>query len=104
MGWVFFRSPGLKYALRYLGVMFGRVQPENIGFTPWFYFSPKIVFMLCLATVASTPVLQLLNALFKVDTSVIRKEIVSALVLVLFFVCIVFVTASSYNPFIYFRF
>jgi len=98
VGWVFFRAPGLQYALGYLGVMFGMVQPEFAGFTVWFFLSPKIIFMLCLAAPASTP---LLKTAF---TSIKHKPVCYALVLALFFICIVFVTASSYNPFIYFRF
>jgi len=104
IGWVFFRSPGLRYALRYIGVMFGLIRSENVGFTPWYFFSPKIIIMLCLAAVASTPVANRLSGFLKINTSVIREQIISCMILVLLFVCIVFVTASSYNPFIYFRF
>jgi alginate O-acetyltransferase complex protein AlgI len=104
MGWVFFRSPGLRYALRYLGVMFGMVQPENVGFTIWYYLSPKVIAMLCLAMIASAPVAKRFPGFFKINNTVAYKQIISGMILVLFFVCIVFVTASSYNPFIYFRF
>ncbi|MDR1837686.1 MAG: hypothetical protein LBQ89_08525, partial [Treponema sp.] len=104
VGWVFFRSPGLRYALRYVGVMFGLVQPEFAGFTVWYYLSPKIIFVLCLAAVASTPVLKLSYSFLKDRIPIIQKQIAYGLILTLFFVCIIFVTASSYNPFIYFRF
>ena len=100
VGWVFFRSPGLRYALRYIGVMFGfiRTSPEFEGFTVWYYLSPKIIFMLCLAAATSTPLLKI------TFTSIKRKPVIYGLILTLLFVCIVFVTSSSYNPFIYFRF
>jgi alginate O-acetyltransferase complex protein AlgI len=104
IGWVFFRSPGLRYAFKFLGIMFGVVQSENAGFIVKFYLSPKVIFLLCLAAAASTPVLNLSSDFFKAHNTVILKCIVPALVLVLFFVCMVFVTSSSYNPFIYFRF
>jgi len=104
IGWCFFRSPGLRYACKYLGIMFGIIQPENAGFTVWYYLSPKVIFMLCLSAAASTPALKRLSGFFKVNTIIIRKQIVSGLILILFFVCIIFVTSSSYNPFIYFRF
>jgi alginate O-acetyltransferase complex protein AlgI len=103
-GWVFFRSPGLRYAFKYLGIMFGFVQPENAGFTVWYYLSPKVVFLLCLAVVASTLVSKLSPDFFRLRNTIIFKHITPILILVLFFVCAVFVTASSYNPFIYFRF
>jgi alginate O-acetyltransferase complex protein AlgI len=104
VGWVFFRSPGLYYALSYLGIMFGIIKPENVGFTVWFYLSPKIILMLCLSTLASTPVLKTAGGFFKIQDNFTISKITSVLLLVLFFVCIVFVTSTSYNPFIYFRF
>jgi alginate O-acetyltransferase complex protein AlgI len=104
IGWVFFRSPGLRYAFKYLGVMFGVVRPENVGFTVWYYLSPKTAFLLCLAAAASTPVLKPPLVFFRARHTVLLERVTPALVLVLFFVCAVFVTASSYNPFIYFRF
>jgi alginate O-acetyltransferase complex protein AlgI len=104
IGWVFFRSPGLRYAFRYLGIMFGLVQPENVGFTIWYYLSPKVILLLCLAAAASTPVFKAAFDFFKVHNTIVMKQIAPVLSLILFFVCIVFVISSSYNPFIYFRF
>jgi len=104
IGWVFFRSPGLPHALNYLGLMFGLVQPESVGFTVSYYLGPKLIFMLCLAAFASTPALKLFYNFLKNWGGVVAKQTISVLVLVLLFVCMVFVTASSYNPFIYFRF
>jgi alginate O-acetyltransferase complex protein AlgI len=103
-GWVFFRSPGLRYALRYLGIMFGLVKPENVGFTIWYYLNPKTIFILMMAILASTPLLKQLFRPPKFQNSILYKCLTSVLILTLFFVSMVFVTASSYNPFIYFRF
>ena len=104
IGWVFFRSPELSYALSYLGIMFGVVKPENVGFTYQYYFSIGTIVMLCLAVLASTPVMKQLFGFFKTRNAVILKPVASVVILVLFFVCIVIVTSTSYNPFIYFRF
>jgi len=104
VGWVFFRSRGLRYALSYLGVMFGIVRPENTGFTVWYYLSPNVIFMLCLAALASTPVLKQAAISFKIHDNIIFKILASVLFIFLFFICIVIVTSTSYNPFIYFRF
>jgi alginate O-acetyltransferase complex protein AlgI len=103
-GWVFFRSPDLRYALSYLGIMFGIVQPENVGFTIWYYLNPKVIIILCLAAIASAPVLKLAGGFFNVQNTVALKTITSVLILVLCFISIMFVTVSTYNPFIYFRF
>jgi alginate O-acetyltransferase complex protein AlgI len=98
VGMVFARSPSMRYALRYIGTMFGFVRPEFEGLTIEFFLSPKIIIMLCLAAAASTP---LLKTAF---TSIKHKPVVYGLILALLLVCMVFVTGSSYNPFIYFRF
>jgi alginate O-acetyltransferase complex protein AlgI len=104
IGWVFFRSPGLRYALSYLGIMFGIVQPENVGFTIWYYLNPITIFILVVAVFASIPLLKQSFSLTKFQNSIVYKCMASVLILALFFVSLVFVTASSYNPFIYFRF
>jgi alginate O-acetyltransferase complex protein AlgI len=104
VGWVFFRAGGLRHALKYIGVMFGFTRPESEIFTIWFFLSPKIIIMLCLAAAASTPLLKISYNILKTQTGVIRKPIIYGLILALMFVCVVFVTSSSYNPFIYFRF
>jgi len=104
VGWVFFRSMGLRHALKYIGVMFGLVQPEFVGLTVKFFMSPKIIFMLCVAAVTSTPLLKMSYNVLKAHISALCKPIILWIYLALLFMCIVFVTASSYNPFIYFRF
>jgi len=104
VGWVFFRSPDLRYSLLYLGIMFGIAQPVNVGFTVWHYLSPKIVFLLFLAALASTPLLKTAGNILKIQDNVTLKAITRVLLLVLFFACIVIVISTSYNPFIYFRF
>jgi len=104
VGWVFFRSTDLRYALSYIGIMFGIIRPKNVGFTVWYYLSPKLIFMLCLAVLASTPVLNTVGNALKIQNNVALKITTSLLLLVLFFGCIVIVTSTSYNPFIYFRF
>ena len=100
VGWVFFRVEGLHEALKYIGVMFGLVQSENVGFTVWYYLDFKTICVLIVAAFASTPILKakLFNA---ARQSIMFKYAVH---LLLFFISIIYVMASSYNPFIYFRF
>jgi alginate O-acetyltransferase complex protein AlgI len=101
-GWVFFRSPELRYAMSYLGILFGLVRPENAGFTIDYYLSPKLGVMLALAFVGSTPVPGMMAA--KLHGNIAWKYISVTISLALFFLSIIFVAGSSYNPFIYFRF
>ena len=101
IGLAIFRSPGLKYARDFLGIMFGLVQPENAGFLISYYISPKNVFLLCVGVVASTPVSKLP---LKFYDTIIWKRMKPVLAFALLFVSMVFVAASSLTPFIYFRF
>jgi len=103
IGWVFFRSEGLGEALEYLGVMFGLVQPENVGFTAWYYLNTKIIMALAIAVTASIPISK--ARFFEAIRSGAAWQGASAVLsLLLLFVSLVFVVSSSYNPFIYFRF
>ena len=103
VGWVFFRAEGLREALDYIGVMFGAVQPENVGFTAWYYITNKAIIALAIAAAASIPIAK--TKFFEgIRGHAAWKYASTAMLLLLFFVSIVFVVSSSYNPFIYFRF
>ena len=60
--------------------------------------------ILALAVAASTPVLKLAHSFFENRSTVVQKSVVNVLFLILLFACVIIVTASLYNPFIYFRF
>ena len=103
IGWVFFRAEGLSEALTYLGVMFGIVQPENVGFTVWYYLDAKILIALFIAAIVSVPISKT-KPFIVLQKYIVWKYASAVISLILFFVSAVFVVASSYNPFIYFRF
>jgi alginate O-acetyltransferase complex protein AlgI len=102
IGWVFFRSPGLRYALKYIGVMFGMLKSENTGFSVGFFMNQKVIAALVLAVIASTPLPRFIN--LKCRRCAYYKYFSYVITLVLLFISIIFVVSSSYNPFIYFRF
>jgi alginate O-acetyltransferase complex protein AlgI len=101
IGLAIFRSPGLFYARDFLGIMFGIIKPENVGFLAGYYLSPKIIILLCISAIASTPISQLP---LKFYDTVLWQRAKPILSIALLFISIVFVTASSFTPFIYFRF
>ena len=103
VGWVFFRVEGVREALRYIGVMFGLIQPENVNFLIWYYLDLKIFCALLIASIASMPISKV-KYVESFHQHVILEYTSAIMTLVLFFISIVFVVASSYNPFIYFRF
>jgi alginate O-acetyltransferase complex protein AlgI len=101
-GWVFFRAEGFRIALKYLGIMFGRITPEHVGYTCWYYLTPNTIAALALAVTFSMPISKL--PVFKGRQNPASGYAAAVLSLLLFFISAVFVVSSSYNPFIYFRF
>jgi alginate O-acetyltransferase complex protein AlgI len=105
IGWVLFRSPDLQYAANYLGVMFGIVAPENVGFTVLWYLNPKIMFYIGIAALASAPWKHIYSEKFGrlqgIGAMIFFER---ALLILLLGFSIMMVMTSTYNPFIYFRF
>lgn len=105
IGWVMFRSPSLTYAIKYIGVMFGLVDTQSIGFTVFWYLSPKIITILVISIIASIPLKEKFKNIHHSLEGTYLKVICTNIYLIgLFFVSIMFVMTSTYNPFIYFRF
>ncbi len=106
IGWVFFRADTLSIAWNYLGVMFGFVKNEMINFSTMYYLNHFTIVVLVVGILFSTnlPAI-LLNKIKKVR--VIRSVLPyleSLCVVLLLLICAILVMASTYNPFIYFRF
>ena len=105
VGWVLFRSPGLRYGLQYLGVMFGLVKPIDTGLTLTWYLNGKIAFILALAVMACIPWKQLLPKVFeKLAESKLHDPVKLAAFLILLGFSIMIVMSSTYSSFIYFKF
>ncbi|WHH57421.1 MBOAT family O-acyltransferase [Petroclostridium sp. X23] len=103
IGWVFFRADNLSYAIGYLGRMFGVVEGQNVGFTTAYYIDNFLIFILIIATIASTGLLLKLNDNLKLYKNIYVITEAGYISFILF-VSIIFVMTSTYNPFIYFRF
>jgi alginate O-acetyltransferase complex protein AlgI len=105
IGWVLFRSPDLKYAGDYLGIMFGFFRVANPGTTLSWYLSPKTAFILAIAIVASIPWRKLFSDTFmKYKDSLAATICLDISFVVLLIFSIILVISSSYNSFIYFKF
>jgi len=105
IGWVLFRSPDLKYAVEYLGIMFGVVKPVNVGFTVFWYLDRKVITILCVAVLTSIDWKSVFSERIKFmenKWSYIFAGNMSIIFLLL--ISIMMVVTSTYNPFIYFRF
>ena len=105
VGWVLFRSPGIKYGLQYLGVMFGLVKPLETGLMLNWYLNGKIAFVLALAILACIPWKQMLPRLFeKLAVSKLNDPVRLVAFLILLGFSIMMVMSSTYSSFIYFKF
>jgi len=111
VGWVFFKADGLSFALGYLKKMFFELPEIHSTLT---YINYKFLLILLLGIVGSTPLLKNIfkkinqksknsptpNSLF---TTGVRLVTVTYLIII-FCTSILSLSASTYNPFIYFKF
>lgn len=93
VGWVIFRSETLTDAWNYLHVMFTPSIPNSSPLF-LFYISEYKWWLLC-GLFFSIPI---------VNRSKLHPAINSIWCIVIFFLCLVYITKGGYNPFIYFNF
>lgn len=93
VGWVIFRSETLTDAWNYLHVMFTPSIPDSSPLF-LFYISEYKWWLLC-GLFFSLPI---------VNRSKLHPVINSIWCIVIFFLCLVYITKGGYNPFIYFNF
>lgn len=103
IGWVFFFSPNLDYAVNYIGCMFGIGSAEIIGRDAIYYLLTNII-LLVICALGSTPYI---HGMFKAVVFRQKKKHIysAAVVYVLMFVIVIaYLVSATYNPFLYFRF
>lgn len=101
LGMVIFRSPTVTYACEYIQVMFGIIDNHNL---PNFDYDLNYKFLIALlvGVALSLPLMRnILNV--KYERKVLRSAI-NIWLFILFFLSTISLAASTYNPFIYFRF
>jgi len=102
IGWVIFRAVNLKYAINYLMNMFGllELEPGKFLYKTSYYLGSMEILVFIIALVCSTPIFKnILEINYKP-----QKALINIWLLVLFFLSTISIAASTYNPFIYFRF
>lgn len=97
-GWVFFRAESLHEAVSYLSYMFC-VRTGSLGNLDIFRkFDLQYIIFFIISALISFPFMKRL-------ASCVKKDWIKDVgILILFFIAICYMTASDYNPFIYFRF
>ncbi len=105
IGWVFFRSPSITYAVMYIKYMFVPNPDAYIHFS--YYLTNYTVFILLLAVLLSGP-LQCLYSHWGEKYSIAESGVYQVGKVLLIVIILIYVTmllaSNAYNPFIYFRF
>ncbi len=100
IGWVVFRADTLSYAVEYLKNMFGFVRGRDISYTTAYYIDNIEIIAFAIAALCAMPVCK--NILFVRNKA--GLVLVNLGLVLLFVLAVASMAASTYNPFIYFRF
>ena len=100
LGWVMFRADNMTYAWTYLKNMFGLVKVHDITYTMMYYVNNIEIITLIAAILCAMPIFRNMIHIEKKTV----KLLVNIWLLVLFILSSASIAASTYNPFIYFRF
>lgn len=108
IGWVFFRADNFSFSVQYLKALFGINGHQLMEKLTVYYLHDNWLIIL-LGVIFATPILPFINQyVSRIDTNLFflaaKRLLVSGVSLALFILCIIHLTNSTYNPFIYFRF
>ena len=100
LGWVMFRADNMTYAWTYLKNMFGLVPVHDITYKMIYYVDNVEIITLFIGILCAMPIFRNMIHIEKKPV----KLLVNIWLLVLFILSSASIAASTYNPFIYFRF
>ena len=102
VGWVIFRAENITYAVSYIKNMFGLISEHNIIYERFYYIDNMEIIAFVIAIICSMPIFNKLPEIgFKYK---IQRTVVNIWLIALFILSVAVMAASTYNPFIYFRF
>jgi len=103
IAWVFFRSKTMDDAIVYLTKMFN-CQFDTLGFYRVYLLDVKFILMFCVAVTLCTPyIYKNIVEPFKIK-NYISSTVYYTSLFILFLLSMAYLSTSSYDPFIYFRF
>lgn len=101
-GWILFRADNIAYAGQYIQNMFGLINEHRIMFTLGYYIDNIEIVAFVAAIICSMPIF---NNMLKIDYKYrVARAGVNIWLVILFILSSATIAASTYNPFIYFRF
>jgi alginate O-acetyltransferase complex protein AlgI len=107
ISWVFFRAETISEALDYLKTMFSFTINVESGPDLKSFINPYFIFIICIGILSSIGVFK------KLTTSILKRSMLSVktyrlleagTAIMLFYWCVLEITNSNFNPFIYYRF
>lgn len=102
IGWVIFRAPNLSYAGDYIQNMFGLISEHKINYEYAYYIDNIEIMAIVVGIICSMPIFnKILDIEYKHK---VWRSLVNIWLIILFILSSATVAASTYNPFIYFRF
>jgi alginate O-acetyltransferase complex protein AlgI len=103
LGWVMFRADSMIYAVSYIKNMFGLLAHHKaIAYGLEYYISNLEILAFVVAFLCATPLCK--NILNIAEKHKIYRTLVNIWLMILFIFSTSSIAASTYNPFIYFRF
>ena len=102
IGWVMFRADNMAYAYRYIKNMFGLIGDHKIIYKTLYYIDNVEIAAFIAAAICAMPVFNKILEI-KYEHKWLRC-LVNVWLIILFIVSTSSIAASTYNPFIYFRF
>ena len=102
IGWMIFRSNSLNELLLFIKTMFVYKQTDWLTILADNLSTFNALIFVLPAFILSFPILKKVKE--KYSDKIVYVILTNILLLMLFIMCIVYLTSSSYNPFIYFRF
>ena len=102
LGWVIFRSENINYALKYLSTMIGLKKNTTTLYTSLYYIDRLEILALTVGVICSLPLFRCILSVN--EKHKVLKCCINTWLIILFILSTCVIAASTYNPFIYFRF
>ena len=104
IGWVFFRADNFSHAFEYIQTMM-RINGGKLIDNYTYLYIHDYSFILILSIILSTPIIPTLNnKLGRFKDTQMYYIIKSIVLMTIFFIVVIRLINSTYNPFLYFKF
>ena len=103
IGWTMFRADSVSEGIGFIGTMLGIVQPEAVAFTADYYLQANHLIVFIVAIVGSVPIFGRFLE-FLQDGQWYKNAVYDIFIIGVLVLSMASLAASTYNPFIYFRF